>query len=74
MSEPQQRILQLSVADRLQLISFIASSISPETVQTDFQVPDEWVNETLGRDAAFEANPNAAPSWEEVKAKVYSKR
>ncbi len=74
MSTLQQQILQLSVADRLQLISFIASSISPETVQASFHVPDEWIEEALARDAAHEADPSRAQPWDEVKARIYGKQ
>lgn len=74
MSILHQQILQLSVADRLQLISFIASSISPETMQESFEVPDTWIEEALSRDAAHAVDPSHAQSWEEVKTRVYGKR
>ncbi|MDX2286083.1 MAG: addiction module protein [Bacteroidia bacterium] len=71
MSALQEQILQLSVADRLQLIAFIASSISPEAVQSAaFEVPDTWVEEALARDAAYAEGNGRGLTWEEVNRQV----
>lgn len=71
MNALHEQILQLSVADRLQLIAFIASSISPETVQSNsVEVPDAWIDEALSRDAAFVQGKSQGYSWDEVKRRV----
>ncbi|GAB4422202.1 MAG: hypothetical protein OHK0039_38100 [Bacteroidia bacterium] len=71
MNALQEQIMQLSVADRLELIVFIASSISPEAVQSAaFEVPDTWVEEALARDATYAGNNNRGLTWEEVNRQV----
>ncbi|MEZ4827990.1 MAG: addiction module protein [Bacteroidia bacterium] len=71
MSALQEQILQLSVADRLQLIAFIAASLSPEAVQSAaFEVPDTWVEEALARDAAYVEGNSRGLTWEEVNRQV----
>ncbi|MDX1907621.1 MAG: addiction module protein [Bacteroidia bacterium] len=49
------------------MITFIASSISPEAVQSAaFEVPDTWVEEALARDAAYTEGNGRGLTWEEV--------
>ena len=73
MSDLQQLILQLSVAERLQLISFIASSISERDAEKPFQVPEEWVEEAVTRGENYTSNPEGGQSWKEVQSRVYGK-
>ena len=68
MQELQAQILELSVAERLQLIRFIAASIP--TDDTAF-VPSQWLEEAQTRNVAFTASKHAGYSWEEVKKQVY---
>lgn len=74
MNTLQEQILQLSVADRLQLISFIAESLSPEAVQSTFELPAAWVEEALARDAAYASGRSQGYTWDEVKDRVHGKK
>ncbi|MEM7655976.1 MAG: addiction module protein [Bacteroidota bacterium] len=71
MKELQQQILQLPPGDRLQLIAFIAASLSTDALNQPFEVPEAWVQEALGRNQSIEIGDKAGLSWEETKAKVY---
>ena len=69
MQELQNSILQLSVVDRIRLISFIAASISEQAVQ--MEVPEAWLVEAHTR--INKAKEGEAPvfSWEQVKNRIY---
>ncbi len=71
MNALHEQILQLPVADRLQLIAFIASSLSPEAVQSAaFGIPDVWVEEALARNKAYSESSSQELTWEEVNRQV----
>ncbi|MEM6767519.1 MAG: addiction module protein [Bacteroidota bacterium] len=74
MGELQQHILSLSVPERLQLISFIASSISEDAINGISQVPDEWVEEAMIRIQNAKAGNTKTYSWEEVKEQVNGRK
>ncbi|MEZ4776530.1 MAG: addiction module protein [Bacteroidia bacterium] len=71
MSELQKQILALPVAERLQLIAFIATSISGDEVGHLFTVPDEWIKEALERDEKYKQGKSATYTWDEVKTRIY---
>lgn len=73
MSELQKHILSLSVAERLQLASFIISSISEKQVDTTLPIPDGWIQEALMRNEAFELGKTKGYSWEEAKARIHGR-
>lgn len=66
MSELQQYILGLSVKERLELITFIASSIDP--VETGQSLSEQWLNEAKERDAKYLAGKSKTYSWQQVKS------
>ena len=64
-------ISQLSVAERLDLISVLWDSI-PDSLE-ELPIPD-WHREELERRlAAADADPNAAIPWEEVRQRLRKK-
>lgn len=67
MSELQKQILALPISERLKLISFIASSISPE----DLHLPQEWIDEALDRNAVFTSGKKTGYTWDEVNARIH---
>lgn len=69
MNELQQNILQLSVPERLQLISFIAASISEEAISQT--IPEEWIKEANASIDRAMRGEEEVFSWEDVKARVY---
>lgn len=59
---------ELSVAERLQLIESIWDSL--ENNFESLPVPDGLIEELDRRQAALEANPDSALTWEEVLRRV----
>ncbi|MEL6625226.1 MAG: addiction module protein [Bacteroidota bacterium] len=70
MSELQNYILELSIPERIKLITFISSSIDQELGQK-FEIPETWVQEAQERLLRIQEGKSKTLSWEEVKAKVY---
>lgn len=70
MSELQRHILGMSISERLQLVSFIISSISEKNVSPTIPIPDKWIQQALMRNQEYESGKSKAYSWEEVKAKI----
>lgn len=61
-------ILQLSVAERIQLVEDIWDSIA--TVPDSVSLTDEQKAELDRRIKAYEANPNEGISWNDLKTKL----
>ncbi len=59
---------QMSVAQRILLVEEIWDSIAAETA--DLPLTDAQKQDLQRRIAAYEANPKAGSSWEEVKARL----
>jgi putative addiction module component (TIGR02574 family) len=59
---------QLSVAQRILLVEEIWDSIAPEA--EDVPVTEAQKQDLARRQVAYEANPKAGSSWEEVKARL----
>jgi putative addiction module component (TIGR02574 family) len=62
---------QLSVAQRILLVEEIWDSIAEE--QDEFPLTEAQRQDLQRRIAAYEANPRAGSSWEEVKARLSEK-
>ena len=73
MSELQRQILNLSIADRLQLASFIIASISEKEVDATLPIPESWIQEALERNREYEAGKTKGYSWEEAKMRIHGK-
>lgn len=71
MSELQKQILALPVTERLQLIAFIATSISGEDAGQFIAIPEEWILEAQKRAEKYKKGKSETYSWEEVKARAY---
>ena len=71
MEQLQQQILDLTPAERLRLIAFIASSLSEEAPPDTFEVPEAWVQEALARNEALESGKTEPITWEAIKARIY---
>ncbi|MEM6344651.1 MAG: addiction module protein [Bacteroidota bacterium] len=71
MSELQQYILGLSVKERLELITFIASSIDPSV--TEQRVLEEWITEAKERDAKYLSGKSKAYTWDQIKSELNGK-
>jgi len=65
-SELQQYILGLSVKERLELITFIASSIDPG--EAEERLPEQWLNEAKERDAKYLAGKSKTYTWQQIKS------
>lgn len=73
MSELQKHILTLSVAERLQLASFIIASISEKQVDSSLPIPEGWIQEALARNNDYESGKAKGLSWEEAKSRIHGK-
>jgi len=62
---------QLSVAERIQLVEEIWDSIA--AVPQEIPFTEAQKQDLARRLAAYEANPNAGSSWEDVKARLQSR-
>jgi putative addiction module component (TIGR02574 family) len=58
----------LTASDRLELIGYIWNSLTPEP--ESIPVSAELAAELDRRAAAFDADPNAASSWESVRRRI----
>ncbi len=63
---------QLSVAQRILLVEEIWDSIADE--QAEIPLTEAQRQDLQRRIAAYEANPKAGSSWEEVKARLRGQR
>ena len=62
---------QLSVAQRILLVEEIWDSITAE--EAEIPLTEAQRQDLQRRIAAYEADPNAGSSWEEVKARLWKK-
>lgn len=62
---------QMSVAERILLVEEIWDSIAVE--EAELPLTESQRQDLQRRIAAYEANPKAGSSWEEVKARLRSK-
>jgi putative addiction module component (TIGR02574 family) len=65
------QLFDLPVSERLALIEALWDSVTAETEPAS--IPDWQWEELERRRKAHEANPSAAKSWEEVKARITNK-
>ena len=63
-----ERITELSIAERIQIVQAILESISIEDSIPD--LTDEQKREIDRRISAYEANPEDVMTWDEVKASI----
>ena len=71
MMQLQDQILQLSPLERLRLIS-IASSLTNESMPSNVEVPEPWIQEAQASIAKAKSGESPAYSWEQVKATDFS--
>ena len=64
-------ILQLSRAEKLQLVEELWDSIIQEESQQPLQPLAQWkIDELIRRKEAFEKDPSKARTWEQVKERI----
>jgi putative addiction module component (TIGR02574 family) len=69
MANTLSEITAMSVPDRIRLVQLILDSIAAEQELPD-SIPQSHKDELDRRLAAYEANPTAGSTWEEVKARL----
>ncbi len=70
MSLPRKDWEHLSIAERIELVEDIWDSIPDE--QENLQLTEPQKQDLVRRLAAYEANPKAGSSWEEVKTRLWA--
>jgi len=65
-----EELRRLPLDERIQLVEDLWDSIAEETSENTFPVTPELTEELDRRLAEYEANPNAALTWEEVRGRI----
>ncbi|MFT3992131.1 MAG: addiction module protein [Luteolibacter sp.] len=68
-----EELTKLSIAEREEIIAVLEQSLVDDGYG-DFRESPELIAELKKRDAEYEANPEAALPWDEVKKQILSRR